>query len=1189
MTQEPEHLPTGTVTFFLSDIEGSTALWEAHPQGMRVALARHDEILRAAIEANDGTVIKTTGDGLHAVFPTAHAAAGAAVESQRALASEAWLMIAPDDLKVRIGIHTGEAQERDGDYFGPAVNRTARIMAIGHGGQTLLSNVTAEMVSDFAGDITLSDLGDVRLRGLARPEHVFQLDIEGLPDEFAPLRTEMAVAGSLLGQLTTFAGEEQEEFALTRLLYDAPLTAENQALLLDLIAAARARQDDDVLYESLYQQLSFLLVLKGSRAGSLTELVRHARGLEKGHEAIVFISGPSGIGKTSLALSMQLLFEQIGANFVVARCAEQETGSYALWQEVGRSAAYATGGSTDGLPAPLGHAPPAESLLDFVHKLADWLREQAEQQPLIVLLDDLHWADADSLEVLESLTSRKLGAPLLFIATYRSEERHLEHALYDFLPRLLRNRPAAAVHLASLTTEDTCRLAEAALGPSSEALAAYLVDRAEGHPFFTVALLQDLSEQGLLSQDEAGRWLPPDEASTDDVAEVPDILKRLIQRRVARLGEAAGRLLTIAAVAGESWPLAVVERLVDFGEDTLLDALEQSLRADLIVVEDDREEIYRFAHGLIKQVLYGDLLARRRKHFHEQIASQIEQQDPEDIYALAHHFYEAGNRDKALHYLMLVGDDAGRRFADRSALDYYRRALEMLQTEPLVDSAQHIALLDRLGRTYRTLDRKQEAEVTYGRLREVALVAGDKQAAGHALVKLANVRLSQYQMALAQQTAEEALKIAEEIYSPALRVGANVSMQKILFTRGKPSLFERPQEELLPEDTENVDASVLTDALRGYAWAALWQGRYGEAEHFARRCFEQANVSKNAFDIARGYQIMSIVQSELGLYDAAYHTINEILDQPDIGDVYHHNLPRLLNHMGYLFFELGNAAEALRWDKKAFETSHISKGVSNPEIERYNALNMATDLLQLGRLDETLSAMTAFEQIKDGADFARFRYYNRYLLLMAEITLAQGDAGQAIAYAHEARAMAEKHNNPKNIARSHWLEAQAVLAMKRAEEAVDHLQTAVALVDAMPHGSLRWKMRLTLAAALRQAGREAADVISEARRLVDNVLQELQTPLLRESLLNSPWLARLEALEAGEAPVPVKEGYPAGLTEREVEVLRLVAEGYTNQQVAEALTISPRTVDTHMTNILNKTSTDNRTAATAFAMQHGLI
>jgi predicted ATPase/class 3 adenylate cyclase len=219
MNSGANNLPTGTVTFFFSDIEDSTHLWEMHPRGMREALARHDEILRTAVARNGGAVIKTTGDGLHAVFSTAQGAAAAAMESQKLLAGESWPSITQDVVKVRIGIHTGEAQERDGDYFGTAVNRAARIMAIGHGGQVLLSSVTAALC-DGQGqeEITLSDLGQVRLRGLARPEHVFQLDVQGLRAAFPPLRTDAAVSGNLPQQLTTFIGREEEKEAVSRLL-----------------------------------------------------------------------------------------------------------------------------------------------------------------------------------------------------------------------------------------------------------------------------------------------------------------------------------------------------------------------------------------------------------------------------------------------------------------------------------------------------------------------------------------------------------------------------------------------------------------------------------------------------------------------------------------------------------------------------------------------------------------------------------------------------------------------------------------------------------------------------------------------------------------------------------------------------------------------------------------------------------
>ena len=118
-------LPTGTVTFLFTDVEGSTRLWEAHPEAMKAALARHDDILRGAVESHAGHIVKTTGDGVHAAFPTAHDAIATAIDAQSALGTERW---EPEPLRVRMGIHTGEADVRDGDYYGAALNRSARLM-----------------------------------------------------------------------------------------------------------------------------------------------------------------------------------------------------------------------------------------------------------------------------------------------------------------------------------------------------------------------------------------------------------------------------------------------------------------------------------------------------------------------------------------------------------------------------------------------------------------------------------------------------------------------------------------------------------------------------------------------------------------------------------------------------------------------------------------------------------------------------------------------------------------------------------------------------------------------------------------------------------------------------------------------------------------------------------------------------
>ncbi len=165
-------LPTGTVTFLFTDIEGSTTRWEQHPHVMQTLLARHDAILREIINVHAGVIVKVTGDGFHAVFASAPDAVAAVVAAQRALHAEAWGDAGP--LRVRMGIHTGAAEQREGDYYGPAVNRAARLMAVGHGGQILLSQATADLLGDhLPAGVELRDLGEHRLKDLSRPEHLF--------------------------------------------------------------------------------------------------------------------------------------------------------------------------------------------------------------------------------------------------------------------------------------------------------------------------------------------------------------------------------------------------------------------------------------------------------------------------------------------------------------------------------------------------------------------------------------------------------------------------------------------------------------------------------------------------------------------------------------------------------------------------------------------------------------------------------------------------------------------------------------------------------------------------------------------------------------------------------------------------------------------------------------------------------
>ena len=217
-----ELAPTGTITLIFTDIEGSTRQWESHPEAMRDALRRHDDLLRTAISQHRGYVFKTIGDAFCAAFGDADDAVAAVLAMQLALAAESW----PDgiELKVRAALNTGEAEFRDNDYFGQCLNRVARMLAAAHGGQTIISGTTEALVTKpLPLGATVQDLGEHRLRDLLRAEHIFQLNHPSLPSHFAELKSLQSVPNNLPQQLTTFVGREQELNDLRERLTDSRL------------------------------------------------------------------------------------------------------------------------------------------------------------------------------------------------------------------------------------------------------------------------------------------------------------------------------------------------------------------------------------------------------------------------------------------------------------------------------------------------------------------------------------------------------------------------------------------------------------------------------------------------------------------------------------------------------------------------------------------------------------------------------------------------------------------------------------------------------------------------------------------------------------------------------------------------------------------------------------------------------
>ncbi len=268
-------IPHGTVTFLFTDVEGSTRLWERYPEPMRTALAVHDRILRTTIETHGGYVFSTAGDAFSAAYWTPRDAIETAVEAQRRLVEVPWPE--PVILRVRMGIHTGTADERDGDYFGPALNLAARLMSAGHGGQILVSLATEELVRDRSPEeLGFLGLGEHIFTGLGRAEKVFQLSGPGLERDFPPLRTLRPRPGNLARPLTSFVGRAAE---LERLVAELP-----QRRLITLtgpggVGKTRLALESAWLVSGAYPDGTWLVELaRADRADAVAAVVAEALG-----------------------------------------------------------------------------------------------------------------------------------------------------------------------------------------------------------------------------------------------------------------------------------------------------------------------------------------------------------------------------------------------------------------------------------------------------------------------------------------------------------------------------------------------------------------------------------------------------------------------------------------------------------------------------------------------------------------------------------------------------------------------------------------------------------------------------------------------------------------------------------------------------------------------------------------------
>jgi class 3 adenylate cyclase/tetratricopeptide (TPR) repeat protein len=703
---------SATYTFLFTDIVGSSMLWEQAPESMDVALAQHDALLRNTIAVHGGHVFKSLGDGLAAVFTDANGALGAAMSAQRALHAEHWSAGTP--LRVRMGLQTGPARPRDGDYYSQTVNRVARLVGVAGGGQIVLSEATAAAVSpDLPPDVRLRALGEHYFRGMSRPENVFQVVLPDLPEAAEATRESATPAeidawqASLLTPPTDRAGDNGGAA-----LAPHPTPSEAQAL--------------SVLDTPFIPSYPFPVPER--LIGREAELDALGAILEQGRSTlqVVLVSAPAGTGKSTLVGALTRQARRNGTLCLVGGGHEEEgvvprgpfqeaLADYLLTQPPVRVMAE-IGSVVDDLTfvipelrrhltlADRSASSAAPDRAQLFGAISVCLRALTERQPVFLCLEDLHAVSSATLALIQALTHSLRRRPLVILGTYRSEELTAGQPLAE-LVTMLRREGATQIQLQPLSEDQTTTLAAALLdGQPSQQLSASLYQSTEGNPLFIEQLLLVLREDGRLDRRRGGTW----HQHGAGLGTIPTIVRDVISKRLERLTDDVRRTLELAAVLGQTVDHQAL--LAIFGsadEDTLLDHLDEAFNAQIL---QETPNGWAFVHALIREVLYAGLTAPRRMRLHARVGDVLERlagpKADEQAAELARHFALGGRspsiREKALRYSLVAGRRANGLSAYREALRHFTQACELVaEAGDDVDLAVRLDALEGCGRAAR--------------------------------------------------------------------------------------------------------------------------------------------------------------------------------------------------------------------------------------------------------------------------------------------------------------------------------------------------------------------------------------------------------------------------------------------------------------------------------------------------------
>lgn len=877
------------------------------------------------------------------------------------------------------------------------------------------------------------------------------------------------------------------------------------------------------------------------------------------------------------------------------------------------------------LPAPLSSDPEEEKRRLFA-AMAHFVTEQAVQHPVLLVVEDVHWCDDLSLDLLLHLARRGFQVPLLLLVTYRSEELHPR--LRRWLTQLDRERLVQECSLERLARAEVAAMLRAILETKQE-IDADLLDtlytHSEGNPFFVEELLKSLMTTGELVCVD-GIW-----KRTTHWAPVPRSVQEAVQQRTVYLSADAKRLVTLAAVAGRRFNVTLLQEMMRCDEGHLLALLKEVMAAQLVVEEGIDQ--FAFRHALTQQAIYAELLLRERQGLHRSLAESLERLATNSPFReryledLASHCYEAGMWEQALAYAQEAGEKALSLYAQQAAIDHFTRAVEaahhLSRTPPLF-------LYLARGQAYETLGDFEHARGDYERALDTARTVRDGKMEWQSMMAIGFLWTG-HDYERAEVWFRRALALAEELADPALRAQSLNRLGNWLLNTGRIQEALEAFQEALRLFEARADRQGMAQTLEMLGMALFFTGDpagavkefFGRVIELFRRLGDRQRLSSSlaarALDVAPETiesTFSALLTREECVQDTEEARLLARQTHSPSGQAFVEMATTwVLSSFGAFGPALAHAQEALRIATSIEHqewlaatngalgqlyllllepdqaVAYLEVGVADAQTSGSMIwLGYLTPYLALAYLlmREVDRAATALETILPRDQEPDNFFERQAARVWGELALAQGEADRALSMAEYLLASAPGDARPQPIPHLLALKGEALLALKRPEEAAEAFEEAKRGAELRQAPSILWRIHRSLGRVYHvlqwedQAQREFA----AARHLITELAATIDESSLRERFFHTA----LDLLPREKLPLPrgIARQASGGLTPREREVARLVAQGKTSREIANLLVVSERTAEVHVSNILGKLGFTSRAQIAAWAVEEGL-